>query len=67
MAIVETIVRLGRALQLDIVAEGVEDDMQLQALLSKGCSSVQGYLFGRPMPVTDIEQVLQEQSVRRSI
>jgi diguanylate cyclase (GGDEF)-like protein len=61
LAIVGTIVALGRVLGLDIVAEGVEDDAQLQALRGVGCGSVQGYLLGRPMPAHDVEELLAKQ------
>ncbi len=61
MAIVETIINLGRALDLDIVAEGVENDMQLQALLKRNCSSIQGYLLGHPMSVVDVDLALTKQ------
>ena len=61
MAIVETIVRLGQALGLDIVAEGVEQDAELQALIAIGCSSVQGYALGRPQPVCDMTPLLSRQ------
>ena len=61
MAIVETIVRLGQALDLDIVAEGVEQDAELRALVAIGCSSVQGYALGRPQPAEDITRLLSGQ------
>ena len=68
MAIVDTIVKLGRALNLDIVAEGVEDAAQLQALLAPGCGSVQGFFLGRPMSAADVELALADQCgpLRRS-
>ena len=62
MAIVETVVKLGHALDLDIVAEGVEDEAQLQALQAKGCHSVQGYYLGRPLSVDDVDAALNRHS-----
>lgn len=49
-AIVSAIVALGQALDLRIVAEGVETDMQQNFLTSLGCDSLQGYLLGHPQP-----------------
>ncbi len=65
MAIVETIVRLGQALDLDIVAEGVEDQEQLQALQAIGCGRVQGYLLGRPMSAGHVDAVLARQFAQK--
>ncbi len=61
MAIVETIMRLGQVLGLDIVAEGVEQDAELRALVAIGCSSVQGYALGRPQPAEDTTCLLARQ------
>ncbi len=57
-AVVETIVKLGQAMELAVVAEGVEDDAQLQALHNAGCSLVQGYLLAPPLPAELIEAML---------
>lgn len=48
-AIVQSIVHLGRALGLGVVAEGVETGAQLQALRMAGASHMQGYFFSRPV------------------
>lgn len=48
-AIVETMLKLARDLDLDIVAEGVETPAQRDHLLDLGCHQMQGYLFGRPL------------------
>lgn len=50
-AIIKAVLTLAEALQLDVVAEGVETDAQRQALLALGCTQAQGFLFGRPEPV----------------
>jgi EAL domain-containing protein (putative c-di-GMP-specific phosphodiesterase class I) len=47
-AIVRAIVQLGRSLELDVVAEGIETDRQVAALLLLDCHHGQGYLLGRP-------------------
>jgi diguanylate cyclase (GGDEF)-like protein/PAS domain S-box-containing protein len=52
-------IALGRALGLDVVAEGVETQEQWQFLAQENCTSVQGYLFARPMPAADAFQFLR--------
>jgi diguanylate cyclase (GGDEF)-like protein/PAS domain S-box-containing protein len=54
-----TIVDLGRTLRLATVAEGIERHAQVQALRAMGCAFGQGYLFGRAMPATGINDLLQ--------
>ncbi|MFP5322841.1 MAG: putative bifunctional diguanylate cyclase/phosphodiesterase [Acidimicrobiia bacterium] len=49
-ALTESVVALGRRLDLDVVAEGIEHADQLLALEAMGCPFGQGYLFGRPGP-----------------
>lgn len=48
-AITSTIISLGRNLSLDVVAEGVESDDQLQCLLGLGCNAFQGYLISKAL------------------
>ena len=48
-AIINTVVALGRTLDLTITAEGVETPMQAQVLRDAGCDQAQGFLFGRPL------------------
>ncbi|MGQ0484537.1 MAG: putative bifunctional diguanylate cyclase/phosphodiesterase [Hyphomicrobiales bacterium] len=52
-AIIRAVLLLGRDLAIDVVAEGVETAAQRAALLSEGCTVMQGYLFGKPKPFTD--------------
>ncbi len=54
-AIVKTIVNLGRELNLQTIAEGVETVEQLEFLRSIDCDAVQGFLFSRPLPAADLE------------
>jgi diguanylate cyclase (GGDEF)-like protein len=50
-AIIRAVVALGRALNIPVLAEGVETQEQLNALRDAGCDEVQGYLIGRPQPI----------------
>ncbi len=52
-AIVHSIIHLGRALGMEVVAEGVETHAHLQALRLAGCSHLQGYYLSRPVPPED--------------
>lgn len=54
LAIVDAIVRLGHALGLSIVAEGVERPDQLELLRHMGCDEAQGFLLGRPADAEDV-------------
>ena len=58
--IVETIIAMAKHMQIDIVAEGVESWEIMAFLESKGCQKFQGYLFGKPLPLTLLEQTLNE-------
>jgi diguanylate cyclase (GGDEF)-like protein len=46
--LVRTVIELGKAYGLDVVAEGIEDEAQLQRLVEAGCKFGQGYFLGRP-------------------
>jgi len=59
--IVQTIIGMARNLGLDVVAEGVETEAQRERLSRYGCNNCQGYLFHRPLPLEDFEQLLQHQ------
>ncbi|WP_294046426.1 EAL domain-containing protein [Sphingomonas sp.] len=62
-AIVQSIVHLGRALGLGVVAEGVETDAQVQALRLAGASHLQGYYFSRPVPAADAKAMAEARFV----
>lgn len=57
-SILGAIVELARALNLKIVAEGVEEREQALWLARLGCRHLQGYLFGKPMPAADFERAM---------
>jgi EAL domain-containing protein (putative c-di-GMP-specific phosphodiesterase class I) len=54
VAIVRAIVDLGRHLGLEVVAEGIEDQVTWDLLASMGCDLGQGWHLGRPMPMDDL-------------
>ena len=58
-AIARTIVALAESLKLEVIAEGVETEAQRDCLALQGCHAYQGYLFGRPVPPTELEALIQ--------
>ncbi|MEA3018887.1 MAG: hypothetical protein QOI47_411, partial [Actinomycetota bacterium] len=58
MPVVEAVVALAASMHLEVVAEGVEQQVQVAALRQRGCRRAQGYLFGRPMSGKAFEAVL---------
>ncbi len=59
-AIARTIVSLADSFGLEVIAEGVENAGQRACLATLGCHSCQGYLFNRPMPADEFEQLLRQ-------
>ncbi|GAB4001935.1 hypothetical protein GCM10029992_38750 [Glycomyces albus] len=62
-AIVSSTIDLGRALDIDVVAEGVEDDKVRKQLEVWGCHAAQGWHFAKPMSAEDFDRWL---AARRS-
>ena len=60
-AIVQAIIAMAKSLHLNLVAEGVETQEQLQRLQLMACDSYQGYLFSRPLPLHDFRSLLAAQ------
>ncbi len=56
--IAQTIVAMAQNLGLEVIAEGVETEAQLEFLARCGCPAYQGYLFGRPVPVREFERAI---------
>ena len=56
--VVLAIISISRGLNLDLVAEGVETEVQARYLRAHGCSTMQGFLFHRPMPLGGFVNVL---------
>src|SRR5690606_35291108 len=57
--IVAMIVSLAHTLGLKVIAEGVEEDAQMELLRELGCDQIQGYLVSRPLPADKIEPLLR--------
>lgn len=56
--IIRAVVALGLSLGLEVIAEGVEQQSQLDFLQSQGCHCYQGYLFSRPQPLSEFRALL---------
>jgi predicted signal transduction protein with EAL and GGDEF domain len=59
-ALCESVVGIGRALGLDVVAEGVETTAQLSALSGFGCGVAQGFVIARPMPLSGFAELVAD-------
>ena len=58
MAIISTMVALGKGLNLRVVAEGVETEEQMKLLQSQECQEMQGFWFSRPLPPEEAIKLL---------
>ncbi|MFP8966091.1 putative bifunctional diguanylate cyclase/phosphodiesterase [Pokkaliibacter sp. CJK22405] len=62
-AIIGAIMAMARSLELKVVAEGVETQAQWEFLKEAGCELTQGFLQGKPMPVSDLDGFFAEQKL----
>lgn len=58
--IAETIIELSKKMGFDTIAEGVEEEVQYSLLKNIGCENIQGFYFGKPMKVEDIDTLYKE-------
>lgn len=58
ITIVRAIVGMGKALGMTINAEGVETEREAETLMREGCDEVQGFLYSRPVPGNDIDELI---------
>ena len=65
-AIVEAIIGMARALSLDVIAEGVENEVQLAELRRLSCDYAQGHLFHAAMPAHEVTRLIDEDALRYS-
>lgn len=56
MAITTTIIHLGKSLGLEVIAEGVENQNQVEFLADAKCHKIQGYYYSKPLPALEIEE-----------
>ncbi|CDZ63605.1 putative bifunctional diguanylate cyclase/phosphodiesterase [Neorhizobium galegae] len=61
-AIVKAVVDLGASLGITTTAEGVETSDQLNRVREQGCSEIQGYFFGKPLPISSVHELLKRHS-----
>jgi EAL domain-containing protein (putative c-di-GMP-specific phosphodiesterase class I) len=61
-AVASAVISLGHKLNLRVIAEGVETDAQAAFLRDNNCDEMQGYLFSRPVPASEIEALLRTKS-----
>lgn len=60
LALTRSSISLGHSLDLEVIAEGVETEEQLEILKSLGCDYAQGYLYSRPLPKDEFERFIQD-------
>lgn len=58
--IVQTIIGMAKNLNMEVIAEGVETEQQRDFLQRNGCTHYQGYLFSKPVPLEEFEQLLRK-------
>jgi diguanylate cyclase (GGDEF)-like protein/PAS domain S-box-containing protein len=59
--IVNGVIAFAKSLQLDVICEGIETELQKEAIRSTGCDVLQGYLIGKPMRASDFRALLLAQ------
>lgn len=64
--ITRAVINLAHNLGLQVVAEGVETQAQLDFLKSQGCNMIQGYLISRPVPAAELEKALCSGALKKS-
>jgi EAL domain-containing protein (putative c-di-GMP-specific phosphodiesterase class I) len=55
---------MAKSLNINVVAEGVETELQKDFLSKAGCNTIQGYYYAKPMPAKEIEEMLIQNQYR---
>lgn len=58
--IIESVVRMAKWIDMEVIAEGVEEQNQADYLKSIGCYYIQGYLYSKPVPLEEYEKIIRE-------
>ena len=66
-ALIQSLVSLGDALELSVIAEGIENEDQLKLLRLVQCEYIQGFLVARPLPATEIDELLEKAGASRKL
>ena len=57
--VVKSVITLAKNIELKTIAEGFEDETQLEILRELGCDEIQGYFWGKPMSAKDFEELIR--------
>ncbi len=63
--IVSAVIKIAKSMNIETIAEGVELEHQAEMLRNMGCDYVQGYLYGKPVPATEFQKLLEYNTFRR--
>lgn len=61
LAIIRAVVAMADSLEMSTTAEGVENEDELAVIRALGCDKIQGYYFGRPMPIAEANQLFYQE------
>ena len=61
LRMVKLIIDIAGFLKVPVVAEGVEDEVQLNTLKKMGCELIQGFYFSRPVPPAEFEKFIEQE------
>ncbi len=62
--LVKNIIAMAKALNMKTVAEGIDEEVQIEQLRAMGCDAIQGYVFAKPMPMEEFERFMESWTAR---